>query len=213
MKLQRTTLILLLLALGLGGFVYFYEIQGAKQSPSVANQEQQIFSFDEKQVQYLMVNTKGQRLEFERKDKSGKPTWLMKTPNEAPAADASVLYLMDLLAKGKSSRTIQIPADQLQQYGLAPPQATVEVKLNDQKTHQLILGKPDFNRSFLYAQADPPPKPVGNVNVLLVSTDFDNAVNRSLSEWKSQDATQSSSPDKKSPSPKASEQATPSASP
>jgi len=63
------------------------------------------------------------------------------------------------------------------------------VKLKNQRTHQLILGKPDFNRNFLYAQADPAAKPAGNVDVLLVSTDFENAVNRQLSEWKSQDAT------------------------
>jgi len=29
------------------------------------------------------------------------------------------------------------------------------VKLKNQRTHQLILGKPDFNRNFLYAQAIP----------------------------------------------------------
>ena len=183
MKLQRTTLILLFLALGLGGFVYFYEVQGASQRQVIAAKEQQIFSFEEKQVQSLTVNTKGQKLEFERQDKSGKHTWLMKSPSEAPAADASISYLMDLLVKGKSNRTIQVPVAQLERYGLAQPQTTVTVKLN-QKTHQLLLGKPDFNRSFLYAQADPPTQPTGSVNVLLVSTDFENAVNRSLSEWK-----------------------------
>lgn len=187
MKLQRTTLILLLLALGLGGFVYFYEIQGASQRQQAEAKGQQIFSFEERQIQSLIVSTKGQRLEFERQDKYGKPTWLIKSPNQAPASNALVSYLMDLLVKGKSSRTIQVPADRLAQYGLDQPQATVEVKLNNQKNHQLLLGKPDFNRSFLYAQADPPTKPAGSVNVLLVSTDFENAVNRSLSEWKNPD--------------------------
>lgn len=187
MKLQRTTLILLLLALGLGGFVYLYEIQGASQRQQAEAKEQQIFSFEEKQVQFLIVSTKGQRLEFERQGKLGKPTWLMTFPSKVPASDASILYLMDLLVKGKSNRTIQVPANQLEQYGLGQPQATVEVKLNNQKNHQLLLGNPDFNRSFLYAQADPPIKPAGSVNVLLVSTDFQNAVNRSLSEWKKLD--------------------------
>jgi len=191
MKLQRTTLILLLLALGLGGFVYFYEIQGATQRQEAKNQAQQIFSFAEEQVKSFTVKTKGQTLEFEREEKSGKSTWQMKTPSETPASDASVAYLLDLLVGGKSDRTIQVPATQLQEYGLAQPQATVEVKLNNQKTHQLILGNPDFNRNFLYAQADPPAKPVENVEVLLVSTDFANAVNRSLSEWKNQDASKS----------------------
>ncbi len=188
MKLQRTTLILLLLALGLGGFVYFYE-KGATQRLSVAKaKEQQIFSFEEEQVQSFAVKTKEQTLEFERG--SGKSSWLMKTPSETPASDASVSYLMDLL-KRKSDRTIQVPAEQLREYGLDQPQTTIEVKLKNQETHQLILGKPGFNRSFLYAQADPPPKQVGNVNVFLVSTDFENAVNRQLSEWKSEDTSKS----------------------
>jgi hypothetical protein len=188
MKLQRTTLILLLLALGLGGFVYFYEIKGATQRQEAKAKEQQIFSFEENQVQSFTVKTKGQTLQFERGDKTGKPKWLMKAPSKTPASDASVSYLMNLLVKGKSDRAIQVPAAQLQEYGLEQPQATIEVKLKNQTTHKLILGKPDFNRNFLYAQADSPAKPAGNVNVLLVSTDFENAVNRSLSEWKSEEA-------------------------
>jgi hypothetical protein len=43
----------------------------------------------------------------------------------------------------------------------------------------LILGKGDFNNQFLYAQADPHK----NMNLLLVSKDFVNAVNRDISEW------------------------------
>jgi len=88
------------------------------------------------------------------------------------------------------------------------PQATIEVKLKNQRTHQLILGKPDFNRNFLYTK-DPAAKPAGNVDVLLVSTDFENAVNRQLSEWKSQDATKLNS----SNEPKPKDQASPSPSP
>ncbi len=186
MKLQRSTLILLLLALSLGGFVYFYEVQGASQRKLALAKQQQIFSFEEEQVQSFTVKTKQQTLEIERGDKSGKPIWRMKAPSKTPASDASVSYLINLLVNGKSDRTIQVGAAQLQEYGLSQPQATIEVKLKNQKTHQLILGKPDFNRNFLYAQANPPGLPAGNVNVLLVSTDFENAVNRPLSEWKSE---------------------------
>lgn len=211
MKLQRTTLILVLLALGLGGFVYFYEVQGASQQQIAKDQKQQIFSFEKEQVQSFTVKTKEQLLFFERGDKDGKPIWQMKAPSNTLASDASVSYLMDLVVKGKRNRTIQVAATQLQEYGLAQPQATIEVKLKNQQTHQLILGKPDFNRNFLYAQADPPTKPTGNVDVLLVSPDFENAVNRQLSEWKGQDANQSSS--SKETTPKKSEQASPSPSP
>lgn len=180
MKLQRTTLVLLLLALSLGGFVYLYEVQGASQRQLAKEQKQQIFSFAKEQVQSFTVKTKGQTLFFERGDKSG--TWQIK-PSNSLASDASVSYLINLLVKGKINRTIQVPATQLQEYGLNQPQATIEVRLKDQQTHQLILGNPDFNRNFLYAQADSPAKQSGSVDVLLVSPDFENAVNRKLSEW------------------------------
>ena len=208
MKLQRTTLILLLLAPGLGGVVYFYEIQGATQRQEVKAKKQQIFSFDKEQVQSFTVKTKEQTLQFERGHNSGNPLWLMKAPSETPASDASVSYLMDLLVKG-NERVLSVPVNQRQQFGLEQPQATIEVKLKNQQTHQLILGKSDFNRNFLYAQADPPAQPTENVNVLLVSTDFENAVNRQLSEWKSDTSDKSSN----EPKPNQSIKPSPSASP
>jgi len=210
MKLQKTTLILILLALGLGGFVYFYEIKGAPQREEVKEKKQQIFSFKEDDVQFLTVKTENLTLNLERSDKSEESKWLIKSPEVTPASNAIVSYLMDLLVEKKSvsvnaqrlpvgedpsfpegvsertqvARMISIPANQLTEFGLDQPQATIDIKLKNQKTHQLILGKPDFNRRFMYAQADPPAKPSENVDVLLVSTDFENAVNRELSEWK-----------------------------
>jgi len=189
MNLSKTTLILLLLALGLGGFVYFYEIRGATQRQEATAQEKQIFGFEEAQVTALSVKTQTQTLKFERVDKSGKSSWQMKAPSNTAASDASIAYLLDLLAKGKSNRTLSASTNQLAEYGLNRPQANIEVKLRNNETHKLILGNPNFDRSFLYAQADPSTKTTGNVDVLLVSPDFGNAVNRQLSEWKSQDAT------------------------
>lgn len=184
MKLQRTTLILILLALGLGSFVYFYEIKDATQREEVQNKKQQIFSFKEIDVQSLMIKTPTQTINLERTNQSEGVKWLIKSPEVAPASHAIVSYLMNLLVEGKSERTIPISTKEISEFGLDQPQATIDVKLKNQKTHQLILGKPDFNRRFVYAQADPSSQPNGNVTVLLVSPDFENAVNRELSEWK-----------------------------
>jgi Domain of unknown function (DUF4340) len=184
MKLPRTTLILILLALGLGSFVYFYEIRGATQREEIKEQKQQIFSFGADDVQALTVTTKKLTLNLERSHQSGDSKWLIKSPISEPANDAIVSYLMDLLVKGKSDRTLSTPAKELGQFGLDQPQATINITLKNKQIHQLLLGKNNFNERFLYAQADPTTKPDGNVNVLLVSTDFTNAVNRDLSEWK-----------------------------
>jgi hypothetical protein len=183
MKLPRTTLILILLALGLGGFVYFYEIRGATVREEIKEQKQQIFSFAADDVQSLTIKTKKLTLNLERNPENN-PKWLIKSPISAPANDAIVSYLMDLLVKGNSNRTLSTSAKELGDFALAQPQATINITLKNRQSHQLILGKPNFNGRFLYAQTDPATKPDGNTNVLLVSTDFANAVNRELSEWK-----------------------------
>lgn len=184
MKLPRTTLILILLALGLGGFVYFHEIQGATQKTEIQEKKQQIFTFTADDVQSLTVKNQNYALNLERNNQSERPKWLIKSPISAPANDAIVSYLLDLLVKGEKNSTLSTPANQLGEFGLDQPQATININLKNQQNHQLILGKPDYNKGFLYAQVDPVAKPNGNINLLLVSTDFGNAVNRELSEWK-----------------------------
>ena len=202
MKLKPITLALIFVALGLGGFVYFYEIRGVPQRETAKTQAQQLFSFKEDQIQAFTIKSSQRTLAFEKAKQqnartSGDSQWLMRVSEPAkgkapspqvasplPASDASVAYLLNLLATAKSDRTLNVPATQRAEFGLDQPQATIDVKLNNQKTHQLILGKTDFNRSFLYAQADPPANPTQNIAVALVSPDFENAINRSLAEWK-----------------------------
>jgi Domain of unknown function (DUF4340) len=180
MKLPKTTLILLLLALGLGGFVYFYEIQGEPQRQEATAKAGEIFNFTEAQVKAFSVKTQAQTLKFEQIDSK----WQMKEPSDTPASGASIAYLLNLLETGKSTRGFSVPASQLAEYGLSEPQSAIAITLKNNETHQLFLGKPDFNGSLLYALADPPAKSTGDVNVLLISPDFANAINRQLSEWK-----------------------------
>jgi hypothetical protein len=193
MKLQRTTLILLASALLLGGFVYVSEIQRTHEQEAAKTTKQPIFSFKEDQIQSLTIDINGETLEFERVT-GQKPGWRMKTPKDTPASDASVSFLLNLLVEGKSDRSFSIQTNQLPEYGLDKPLAIVKVQLKNQETHRLILGKPDFNRSFLYAQVDPPPQTPQQLKVLLVPIDFEYAVKRPMSEWQSKQENPGSSP-------------------
>ena len=179
MKLPKTTLILIVLAIGLGSFVYFHEIKGKNQQTEIKTQKQKIFSFTPADVQSLTIKIKDTTLELEKRNTSEKPQWEIKSPISEPANDAIVSYLMDLLVEGKSERTLPILTNELSEFGLDKPVATIDIKLKNQQKHQLILGKGDFNNQFLYAQADANQ----NMNLLLVSKDFVNAVNRDISEW------------------------------
>ena len=108
MKLPKTTLILILLALGLGGFVYFHEIKGKNQQAEIKIQNQKIFAFTADDVQSLTIKIKETTLQLERRNTSEKPQWEIKSPISALANDAIVSYLMDLLVNGKSERTVLI---------------------------------------------------------------------------------------------------------
>lgn len=184
MKLQRTTLFLLFTAIVLGGVVYFAETQEAKQREVAKITKQPIFGFKEDQIQALTIYQDEETLEFERA--TGKDTgWRLKTPKDVPASNAAVAFLLNLLVEGKSDRSFLIKPAQLPEYGLDKPLAVISIKLKNQQSHQLILGKPDFNRSSLYAQVDPSVQLPNSWNVFLVPIDFEYAVNRPLSEWQS----------------------------
>jgi hypothetical protein len=199
MKIKQSTVYLVLAALVLGGISLIVMQQPApnkaSQSGEVATSEEErrIFEFEEGDVQALTLTTPLRTLKFER-DKDGK--WQMLEPEKTAASDPSIAFLLDLVATGKTQRTLTIPAADREQYGLHQPLATIDVTLKDQKKHQLVLGEYDFNRSYLYAQADPPPPSLtpeqnpsnsansATIDVLLVSPNFEDAVSRPLAEWK-----------------------------
>ncbi|PAX55891.1 DUF4340 domain-containing protein [Brunnivagina elsteri] len=183
MKLQRTTLMLILLALGLGGIVYFCEMRNGNQAKESQANKQKIFDFAADDVRSLNIKTNNLNITIDRSTNPNPPKWLLKSPVSVPASDASVSFLMDLLIKGTSDRIISVSSNQLNEFGLNQPVATIDIQLKNQKTHRLILGKSDFNDRFLYAQANPSNKPDGKTEVLLVSKEFVNAVSRELSEW------------------------------
>ena len=203
MKLQKNTLVLIAVALSLAGLVSLFEIQVAPKQEAAKDENQRIFAFKSDRIQFFTVKTPENILTFERvyARKGGKSSWEMKVPMQAHANQASVDFLLDRLGTGKSDRTISISPAQLPEFGLDKPQATVTVKLDNQETHRLVLGKTDFSGRFLYAQANPTELPSQNLSVILVPFDFKNATQRPLSEWKKAEEPKTDKKPKPSPTP------------
>jgi hypothetical protein len=212
MKFKPTTLALVAIAILLGGVVYFTETRRSSSPEATEGAGGSIFEFEESQVQSFTVETPEQTLSF-AKDDAGQ--WQMQQPEPGLASDASVAYLLNLLATAESDRPLTVPAANVSEFGLDEPAATINVVLDNQETHQLILGSANFDNSAIYAQADPETTAEetteeAELTVLLVSPDFENAVNRPLEEWRSQPESESPldapTPDSPTPnSPEASE--------
>ncbi|XWK87359.1 MAG: hypothetical protein U7127_24680 [Phormidium sp.] len=296
MKFQKSTLILMLVALMFGGIVYIWEVEGRPRREAAKLRENRIFDFAENDVQNVVLKTKEYKLQFDRvkpqaASTSSEPKWTVKvlekyqtaetktpepstetkdsetktpepstetkdsetktpepsaetkdpetktpepsaetkdpetktpesseTPRrrrrsrqetelpedlalafwqlmpsqkdevklltEMPANEAYIAFLLNQLATGKSNRII---ADPRIEDGIDKPLATVEITLNNGKKHQIILGNLNYNNTDLYALVDPPTQLTKPLDILLVPINFQNAVNRPLSEWKQQE--------------------------
>lgn len=195
MKIKPSTFLLLLTALLLGG-VTFIAVQNQPQNQAQNQQASQseptdLFTFTEKQVKTLSLNTPLRSLKFER---NAEGNWQMIEPEQKPASTASIAFLLDQMTSGTSDRTFTVPATQREQYGFHQPFATIEVTLDNQESHRMIIGEYDFNRSFIYALIDPSSDANADFKVSLVSPSFENAVNRPLAEWKQAESEKQAAP-------------------
>jgi Domain of unknown function (DUF4340) len=207
MALQKNTLALLVLALLLGGGVLIYErVRGsAPSTPGTATADTKpLFNFKEDDVQAFTITLAGQPLSFERNSQPS-PLWQMKAPKVGPANDASVAFLLNLLATGTSENRLEVEANKLQQFGLAPAQITVVVTLKNREQHRLAIGSPTFNQSGVYGLVDAPTASTPKVQVQVLPLNFLNAVSRPLSEWEPAPAAPTPSPSLLTPPPGGSE--------
>ncbi|MGK7889602.1 MAG: DUF4340 domain-containing protein [Leptolyngbyaceae cyanobacterium] len=207
MKLQSPTLILVLVAIALGGFVAALELFQSNNDGAPVGDRQALFDFTEAEVEQLTVTVSDQQLQFEKDEDQ----WQMQSPSTAPADEATVIFLVNLMASAESDRVFEVESENLSEFGFSPPLATIEVELENDDTHQLILGAYDFNRSHIYAQtvsAIAPPSsedsddqtessadgshpdvendkadPAATVDVFIVSPSIETAINRPLEDW------------------------------
>lgn len=100
------------------------------------------------------------------------------------ANEAYVSFLLEQLVSDRSQQTLTATPEQIKEYGLNPPVAIIEVILKDQKIYQMILGKSEFSGNAIYAQINPPLPETENQTVLVVSKNFEYAVDRTLEDWK-----------------------------
>jgi hypothetical protein len=186
MKLKSATIWLSAIALLAVATVVVLEIQRSPQTEEQAQGIEPLFEFEEDQIQAFTLTTAEYDLAFEKDDEG---VWQQRSPEGTKANDASVAYLLNLLASGESDRILEIPADDWTDFGFEEPLAVIEVTVEGdgtEETRSLTLGNYDFNGSSIYALRDLPedaPDGLETLDVLLVTPDFENAVRRPIEEW------------------------------
>jgi hypothetical protein len=183
MKIQRQAFGLLCAAALCAGGVYLYETR--KSNPEAPNADgralAKLFTFKEEEITFLTIQTVGQTVAIEKQNQK----WQLSAPAKVPANEATVAFLTNLLTTGNRDRVLTVAVDRKAEFGLDQPTGTIEITLNNQQKHRLVLGKMSFDRSSVYVQVDPDQN-AKELQVSLLSPQFMNAIDRPLREWQVQ---------------------------
>jgi Domain of unknown function (DUF4340) len=197
MKIKLKTILLLTIALLSVGGIYFWDKNRAPANDSKLDKPTgtALFAINETDITQIEIQAQNGNVTLARQPKG----WQVLTPKPGPADEATVAFLLNLLATGRSERSLSAESSQLQQFGLDKPATTVTLQLKDNKTHQLRLGTQNFDQSLIYASVDAPASS-SKVSVALLPTNFLNATNRPLADWQAKPKGSAPSPANPNPS-------------
>lgn len=189
MKLKKSTWFLLFLAISLGGWVYFYELRLDAEKIAVENQQKKIFDFDIKNISQIIItrpveiSPEWQSLTLSQTQDTNTSFWKMEQPEVAPVNQGVIAFLLNLIEQGTTERKLLITQEQLSQYGLDRPIASIKIQLTNGQTHIILLGKETINSNLIYALVNPTDKDDTTTEALLISKNWHYAVMRELKEW------------------------------
>lgn len=146
----RSTLIAALVALGLGAFLYFYEIEGEKKREEAREKAKKLFLFEEDEVRKIaLVRDDTTHIVVER-GKDG--LWHIAEPIKTDADQDAVGRLLDTMRDATNERVVADSVLDLGKFGLEHPKVRVAIVLKDTTTDTLCIGDFSPTGSYVFAR-------------------------------------------------------------
>ncbi len=165
--MKKSTMVLTLLAVVLGAFVYFYEVKHGKPRDEAVETTKQAFAFKREDIAGLTLTRAGETVVIE----SYEGKWVLKQPVSSAADESAVGAILSDLTSSRIERNLAATAEELKSFGLANPTVTLEIKLRSGEKHRVQLGSKDFSGLSVYGQLDQAKDAVLLPASLLTSTD------------------------------------------
>jgi hypothetical protein len=173
-----STLILLVAALGLGGYLYFVDSKRPVDDP---NAKPKVFTYDAEKINQLQVKSDTGEVTSLRKDTSG--NWTIVAPAQATADRNSVTEIVTSLATLEETRVVEENAADLKVYGLGEPRIDVTFHVDGEKEPKRVLfGDKNPTGMGLYA------KLASSNRVFLVANSLDATLNKSSFDFRDKTA-------------------------
>jgi hypothetical protein len=146
----RNTLLLLLVLLALGGYLYWVELPDQEREAEA----KKFVTLKKDDVTGLLLEYPDHTIQLEKRDGQ----WHMTKPVDADADDVVVNNMLTAIAEADVSRSLDDVGDKLASYGLEPPEAKITVTLKDGPFPMLKVGKTTQIGSAAYLQKGDDPK-------------------------------------------------------
>ena len=134
MRGLRSTLLLLVITVSMGAYIYFVERHRAPSSDPEPNE--QLFDFEANDLSSLRVTSEdGSVTTLERTDEM----WRIATPVDTTADEATASSIASTLASLEVRRVVEEGPINLEPFGLDEPMLDLEFSLNESDTTQHLL--------------------------------------------------------------------------
>ena len=165
MRGLRSTIALLVVALGLGAYIYF--VTWKKDGSTAASKGKRVFqSIESGDIAELTIKAEnGDRTTVKKEGDH----WQIVSPIQTAAAESDVIAAASALANMDSVRVVDEAPTDLAQYGLASPRVEVEYKAAGEKpSGKLLIGSKTPTGSNVYAMK-------GDEKRVILVADYQNA--------------------------------------
>jgi len=144
----KTTIIVGVLAIALGAFVYFYEIKGGEERQQAEQQAKKIFLFEDDQVKGLTLANSGKEIVLTKAEDG---EWTITSPIATEADESTVDGLVRNLKNAETDRIVADSTADLGAFGLDEPEVKVSLLLGEERTESLCIGDKSPTGSYVFA--------------------------------------------------------------
>ena len=148
--MKKSTLAILVLAVALGGWVYYSEIRHPKAPVAEDAAPKALFHFNPLDVASIRLERAEGNVELVRHEND----WVVTQPVATRADKRAADLLASALAEAKSNRALAASPDRWKEYGLDPPAITAVLREKGGQEHRLRIGAKDFSGDSVYAVLD-----------------------------------------------------------
>ncbi len=175
---MRNTIILVVIALALGAYVYFGEIKGGEKRAQEKAKAEKLFTVEKDSIDHIIVNQHGRVYEFKKVNGS----WEILKPVKTDADESPINSLLYNIKDVRKIRTFKVSKKDLSKYGLGTenaivltfsgkgiPPITVKVGDNTPVGGNVFVAKNDSE-------------------IVIVASSLKNSLNKSLFDWRDKKA-------------------------